>query len=276
MDVALRTEPETHAGVLAELLQQLLERTGVDLRDWRGAALEPRLRTAVEAEGVAGPEELMRRGKTDLGVWTRLTGHLIGRPQEWFSDAAFHQALRSRVAPLLKTYPSVRAWVPGEYGGEQAAALAIVLEEEGLLDRARIYATAPLEPALKGPGGARFSAAAVRAAAADYVKGGGKSSLDAYFAWDGADAVLQERLARHLVAGQHTIATDGSINEFHLIVCRRALLDYNIRLRMRAHRVFWESLPPLGILALPADEPPPSTFDYSALVEGAGLFRRTS
>ncbi|MBI4346884.1 MAG: hypothetical protein HY553_08515 [Elusimicrobia bacterium] len=276
MDVALKTGRELHEAPLAGLLNELLERTGVDLRDWRPAVLAPRLRAAVEAEGVLGPEELTRRGKSDLEVWTRLIRHLIGRTSDWFADPAFYVTLRARVVPLLRTYPSVRIWVPGEYGGEQAAKLAIVLEEEGLLERSRIYATAAIPPDLRGPRGARFPAAAVRGAAAHYVKGGGKSGLDAYFSWDGSEAVLAARLAKHIVCGQHTLMTDGSINEFHLIVCRRALLDYNVRLRVRAHRVFWDSLPPLGLLALPPDEPPPSTLDYAPLAEGASIFRRSS
>ena len=58
-----------------------------------------------------------------------------------FRDPAFFRALREQVVPVLKTYPSPTLWVAGCCTGEEALSLAIVLHEEGLLERSTIYAT---------------------------------------------------------------------------------------------------------------------------------------
>lgn len=258
---------------VARALEKVLEHTGADLSDWLPSVLAERLAAACGVAGVSSVSELLAQG-SDAPLWTRVGVQLTRRPTNWFADPAFYRLLRLRVIPWLRTYPSVRLWVPGEAGGEEAAALAIVLEEEKLLERCRIYATAPVDEALAALKSGRFAASGVQVGMADHALAGGHHGLDRYFSWEGATAVLHERLRKHLVVGQHSLATDGSLNEFHVIACRRAILDFNARLRARAQRLFWESLPPLGTIALPPSDPPPSSFAYEAIDAQAGLYRR--
>ena len=58
-----------------------------------------------------------------------------------FRDPAYFRALREQVVPLLRTYPSLKIWVAGCSTGEEVYSLAILLREEGLLERSLIYAT---------------------------------------------------------------------------------------------------------------------------------------
>ena len=58
-----------------------------------------------------------------------------------FRDPPFFRALREQVVPLLRTYPSLKVWVAGCSTGEEVYSLAILLREEGLLERTLIYAT---------------------------------------------------------------------------------------------------------------------------------------
>ncbi|MBA2794039.1 MAG: EAL domain-containing protein, partial [Thermoleophilaceae bacterium] len=54
-----------------------------------------------------------------------------------FRDPTFYAALREQVIPLLRTYPFLRVWNAGCSTGEEAYSVAILLHEEGLLDRSR-------------------------------------------------------------------------------------------------------------------------------------------
>ena len=58
-----------------------------------------------------------------------------------FRDPAYFLALRQEVIPFLKTYPSLKIWIAGCSTGEEVYSMAILLKEEGLLDRSIIYAT---------------------------------------------------------------------------------------------------------------------------------------
>ncbi len=58
-----------------------------------------------------------------------------------FRDAGFYLAMRRTVIPLLRTYPFIRIWHAGCATGEEVYSMAILLEEEGIYDRCRLYAT---------------------------------------------------------------------------------------------------------------------------------------
>ena len=84
---------------------------------------------------------LQERVLHDPMVMERLLRDLSINVTEMFRDPAFFRALREQVVPILRTYPYVRVWNAGCSTGEETFSLAIVLEEAGLLDRTRIYAT---------------------------------------------------------------------------------------------------------------------------------------
>lgn len=75
----------------------------------------------------------------------RLLGSLIRtltvHTTAMFRDPDFFMVFRERIVPVLRTYPFVRLWVAGCSTGEEVYSLAIVLREEGLAERCRIYAT---------------------------------------------------------------------------------------------------------------------------------------
>lgn len=71
----------------------------------------------------------------------RLLQYLTIPVSEMFRDSAGFLALREHRVPVLHTYPLIKAWVAGCSTGEEVYSMAILLKEEGLLERALIYAT---------------------------------------------------------------------------------------------------------------------------------------
>ncbi|HEY9805726.1 MAG TPA: CheR family methyltransferase, partial [Candidatus Obscuribacterales bacterium] len=58
----------------------------------------------------------------------------------------------------------------------------------------------------------------------------------------------------NLVFSQHNLATDGSFNEFNVILCRNVLIYFNNALQDRVHKLLYESLGRFGILGLGQQE----------------------
>jgi chemotaxis protein methyltransferase CheR len=259
------------------LLTGIARRYGFDFRGYDGGWLGRRVRRARQREGLATVSALQERILHDPGALQRFVEVLSGRAMSLFSDSVFYAALRREVAPLLRTYPFVRVWYVGCSTGEELYSLAIVLREEGLLERSQIYATDLSQLLLDRARKAIYPLEEVRASTPAYQRSGGAQDFSGYYLADDRSAVLHQALRRNVVYCQHNLASDAAFNEFQLVVCRNVLLPFDAELRVRAHDLFLRSLGKLGILALGRRESlddTPFARHYEDLFAPAGLHRR--
>jgi chemotaxis protein methyltransferase CheR len=171
-----------------------------------------------------------------------------------FRDPAFYMAFRRQMTPVLRTYPFVRIWLAGCATGEEAYSMAILLDEEGLYERARIYATDMNETALKKAKTAVYPLVNMKEYTVNYQQAGGKQSLSDYYTAQYDHIQLQSGLKRNIVFAQHNLVTDASFNEFHVVLCRNVLIYFNKSLEARVLRLINQSLGLLGFLCLGAKE----------------------
>lgn len=261
------------------LLEGIFQHYGYDFRDYVLPALGRRIQSAARAEGVATISQLQDRVLHDQGAMGRLLQGLAVHVTAMFRDPSFYLTFRTRVVPLLRTYPFIRIWHAGCSTGEEAYSMAILLEEEGLLERCRIYATDISEAVLARARSAIFPLNKMREYTAAYLRAGGKRSFSEYYTAAYDSAILRPDLRDRIVFSQHDLALDGSFNEFHVILCRNVLIYFNERLQTRAHELFYRSLVPLGILGLGQQESLSldlHTPRYEELVRGEKLYRRVA
>jgi chemotaxis protein methyltransferase CheR len=185
-------------------------------------------------------------------------------------------AIRREVVPLLRTYPFVRIWHVGCATGEEVYSTAIMLHEEGLYARARIYATDVSESNLVRAQAAAFELAAMRDDAEAARRAGCRQELSTYYQVEGERAVILPELRRNVIFSQHSLVCDEVFNEFQLIVCRNVLRAFDRRLRDRAHEVLYRSLCNFGVVALGSRESleGPMQDRYQSVGSGLGLYRR--
>ena len=71
-----------------------------------------------------------------------------------FRDPEFFKSFRTNIIPYVRDYPNIRIWHVGCSTGEEVYSMAILLHEEGIYEKAKIYATdfnaKMLEQAKKG------------------------------------------------------------------------------------------------------------------------------
>jgi chemotaxis protein methyltransferase CheR len=128
--------------------------------------------------------------------------------------------------------------------------MAILLSEEELYERTRIYATDFDDKTLQQAKDGIYPAEQATAYEKNYIASGGKGVFADYYAARYDRVMFAERLRKNVVWAQHNLATDGSFNEFHAIVCRNVMIYFNSALQARVHRLFYGSLVRFGILAL--------------------------
>jgi chemotaxis protein methyltransferase CheR len=259
------------------LLEALHRRHGFDFRGYALASLRRRVWRRVELDGLGTITALTDRILHDEDTLARLMRDLSINVTEMFRDPGFHRALRELAFPLLRTYPFVRIWNAGCSTGEEAYSVAIALDEAGLLERSRIYATDMNEGALAQARTGAFPLERMQSYTENYQRAGGTRSFSEYYAARGSTAVFDERLVRNVVFAQHNLATDRSFNEFHLIICRNVMIYFGRDLQRHVHELFLDSLVPLGLLGLgrkEAIQPPELASRYEPLEPTEKLFRR--
>jgi chemotaxis protein methyltransferase CheR len=232
------------------LLEGLFRHYGYDFRQYARSSLRRRLWRRVYAEGLDSLSGLQERVLHDPAAMDRLLLDLSVNVTSMFRDPSFYAAMRTQVVPLLRTYPFVRIWNAGCSSGEETYSLAILLLEEGLYDRTRIYATDINEAVLDLARAGSFPADKVGDYEDNYRRSGGSADFGRYHVTVGDRVRFRRSLRENIVFAQHNLASDRSFNEFHLIVCRNVLIYFAPPLQERVHELFNDSLVRLGVLAL--------------------------
>jgi chemotaxis protein methyltransferase CheR len=259
------------------LLNGVCECYGFDFRDYEPSWVRSRIWDRVRAEQTQTVSGFQERVLHDPEVLERLLVALSVPQQGLFSDPAFYEAFRTIVVPILRTYPSLQVWHPASSSGEDVYSLAILLHEEGLSGRARIYATDFSEAAFQSARHGVFPAASIIESETAYREAGGKRTLESYYGLEGDRAVMQPELRENIVFCEHNLATDDVFNEFQVIVARNILPVFNSWLQSRVHALFFKSLTRFGILCLGRNDSlngSESDDWYEALVPGMKLYRK--
>jgi chemotaxis protein methyltransferase CheR len=232
------------------LLEGVFRRYGFDFREYAPASLRRRVWRRVHAEGERTISGLLERLLHDTASMERLLLDLSITVTAMFRDPSFYLAFREKVVPHLRTYPFTRIWVAGCSTGEEVYSLAILLKEEGLYERARIYATDINESVLERAQTGVFPLDKMKEYTHNYLKAGGARAFSEYYlaAYDGAQ--FQRSLVENVVFAQHNLVSDRSFNEFNVVVCRNVMIYFDKRLQDKVHRLFYESLTNFGVLGL--------------------------
>jgi chemotaxis protein methyltransferase CheR len=236
------------------LLEGVYRHYGFDFRAYAYASIRRRLWKRVESESLGSISELQARVLHDASAMERLLLDLSISVTAMFRDPPFYQAFRQSVVPLLRTYPFIRIWHAGCSTGEEVYSTAIVLEEEGLLERSRIYATDINDAVLQRARDGIFPLTRMQEYTENYIRAGGTRSFSEYYTAKYDGALFSPSLTRNVVFSQHNLVTDRSFSEFNVVFCRNVLIYFDRELQNRVHALFYESLVTFGILALGSKE----------------------
>jgi len=235
---------------LSLLLEGVYRKYGFDFREYAPASLRRRIWRRVYAEGLSTISALQERLLHDPASMERLLLDLSINVTAMFRDPSFYVAFRKKVVPALRTYPFTRIWIAGCSTGEEVYSLAILLHEEEVYDRTRIYATDINEAVLERARAGVFPLDKMREYTQNYIKAGGTRAFSEYYLakYDGAQ--FQRALNEQVVFAQHNLVSDRSFNEFNVIICRNVMIYFDRTLQDRVHHLFYDSLMTFGVLGL--------------------------
>jgi chemotaxis protein methyltransferase CheR len=236
------------------LLEAVYKRSGYDFRSYARASIERRIRQFLSHLRLGSVSEIIPRVLYDEDECSRLVQYFSIPVTEMFRDPPVYRAMREQIMPMLRTWHHVKVWHAGCATGEEVYSLAILLKEEGIYQRATIYATDFNDAALQKAKEGIYSPETIQKATHNYQQAGGHASFGTYYHSRYDAVTLDSGLRDRITFANHNLVTDQAFGEMHLVVCRNVLIYFNKEIQNRALRLFTDSLVQGGFLCLGAAE----------------------
>jgi len=277
MSAVKHQSPSVEEIELDLMLEGIYRHYGIDFRNYAMSSLRRRVWNFIREEHVGSISLLQDQILHHHAWFERFLYALSVNVSAMFRDPHFYRVFRQEVVPLLKTYPFIRIWLAGVSMGEEVYSLAILLLEEGIYDRCRIYATDINDAVLKKAKEGIYPMDQMQTYTNNYIKAGGTRSFSDYYTAAYDRVILKSSLRDNVVFAQHNLAADASFNEFHVILCRNVMIYFNSELQAHVHDLLYGSLVMFGILGLGAKETlkfSPHEYAYEEIDNPARLYRR--
>ena len=241
-------------GSINKLIEEVYQKYGYDFSDYSRSSLRRRISRIMAKDSLLSFAELYYKLLEDEYYFNHFLKEVTVNVTEMFRDPIFYKELRNKVIPQLKTYPLIRVWHAGCSTGEEVFSMAILLKEEGLLDRSILYATDINQGVLETAKTGQYSIDDMKMYSKNYILSGGKGEFSKYYTAKYGKAIFRDDLRQKMVFSTHNLVSDQSFNEFNIILCRNVLIYFNRDLQNRVNNLFYNSLPNLGFLALGTKE----------------------
>lgn len=236
------------------LLEGIYKQYGYDFRDYSFASMKRRVKKCAEDEGYRTISGFQDKILHDSLCMDRFVNAVSINVTSMFRDPEFYLAFREKVIPALKTSSFIRIWHAGCSTGEEVYSMAILLKEEGLLEKTILYATDMNENVLKEAKEGIFSLKRMQEYTNNYIAAGGSESFSDYYFSKHSSVIFNKEIKNKIVWAEHNLVSDGSFNEFDVIVCRNVLIYFNDALQNHVHKLFHDSLADQGFLILGSKE----------------------
>jgi len=236
------------------LLEAVYRRYGYDFRSYAKASIERRIRQFLSKAECASISGMIPKVLSDSEFFSSLVRHFSIGVTEMFRDPFVYRTVREKIVPLLRTWPHFKIWHAGCATGEEVYSMAIVLKEEGIYDRATIYATDFNDEALARAREGIYEIDKLKEATKNYQQTGGKAAFSEYYRAQYDAALMDAALKERMVFSNHNLASDNVFGEMHLVFCRNVLIYFNQDLHNRALGIFTKSLVHGGFLCLGTKE----------------------
>lgn len=246
--------PMTLEPEIRQLLDAIYDRYQYDFRQYSPASLKRRLTHGLRDLDCRDFAALREKILRDPQAFAALLQYLTVQVSDLFRDPAYFKLFRDQIVPVLRTYPSLKFWIAGSSSGEEVYSFAILLREEGLLDKTIIYATDINAEALRQAEAGIYPIERLRNFTANHQASGAPCSLSNYYTAHYGSAVFDRSLRRNIVFSDHSLSTDAVFAEVQVVSCRNVLIYFERALQDRAISLFRDSLCMRGFLGLGAKE----------------------
>lgn len=259
------------------LLEAIYLKYGYDFRNYAKAHLKRRIERKIKMLELSSISKLQEEILYSKEKFIDLLHDLTINQTEFFRRPSFYNVLRKDIIPILKTYPSLNIWHAGCASGEEVYSLGIILKEEGLLKKTKIYATDIDEKILKIAKEGQYSLSSIKLATSNYQKSGGLNSFSDYYSVKNDYAIIKDEIKKKIVFEKHNLVTDKVFIDANLILCRNVMIYFNKELKSEVMNMFYETLVHGGILGLGSQESLINEYKmkFESISENENIFKKS-
>ncbi len=243
------TEDQFH-----EILDELISAYGYDFKSYSKASLRRRVERLMKLDQIEGYTELIFKIRNDPKYIDHFINEVSVNVTEMFRDPSFYKFLREKIIPIIATNPRIKIWHAGCATGEEVLSMAIMLKEQNLLYKSMLYATDISTEALSNFKKLKIPLSNMKLYTENYHASGGTGDFSEYYTAKYNHVIFDKTLMENVLYSVHNLVSDGSFNEFDLILCRNVLIYFDKDLQNRVFNLFNDSLSNHGFLALGSRE----------------------
>ena len=235
---------------LDDLLLTIKKQFDYDFSNYSKASMLRRINLFMETNSMKNSIDLKFELINNRIIFKNFINEIVVNVSEFFRDPSFYKSLIANVFPYLESYPKINIWSAGCSFGEETYSINILLKENNLMHKTRLYATDISSNAIEKSRKGIYSNNNFKEYSKNYFECGGKNSLNDYFISDGRDSIINSSLKENILFTNHNLVTDGVFKECQLILCRNVLIYFDNELQDKVLKLFYNSLPIHGFLVL--------------------------
>lgn len=239
---------------LDKLTNVILTRYGFDFSNYAKSSFKRRIMLVLRKNGLQTVDQLVQKIVHNESFFAQFLEDVTVNTTELFRDPPFWQFLRDSVLPRLAERESFNVWHCACSSGEEVVSLGILLQEAGILNRAKVFASDINKQVLKRAAQAKFPVRHLDLYAANYQAVGLQNAITEYMQVQDDHLVFRPELVQNVQFKDHDLAVDPFFYRFDLILCRNVMIYFDQELQNRVFQLLNQSLFIHGYLALGTKE----------------------
>ncbi|OGX68583.1 MAG: chemotaxis protein CheR [Paenibacillus sp. RIFOXYA1_FULL_44_5] len=230
-----------------QFIHKVNQHTKIDLSQYKEAQMKRRLITLRNKKGYDTFAAFYDAMTQDAVILHEFLDRMTINVSEFWRNPARWQLLQEvHIPELLAKKSSLKCWSAACSTGEEPYTLAMILQEQGVLQQSMILATDIDDIVLDKAKTGVYHERSLREISPAYMK--------KYFTQEEAGYRISEVLKRSIRFQKHNLLLDRFDSQFDLIICRNVLIYFTEEAKQKLYQRFAQALRPGGILFVGSTE----------------------
>lgn len=247
--------PDIEITELRRLTQVIKDKYDYDFKDYAMSSFKRRIKRVLDLYKFKNVDKLISVLENNADFFDEFVSEITVNVTEMFRDPTFWKILKEQIIPnILLNHNKITIWHAGCSSGEEVVTMCIVLDEMGVLDKAKIIATDIDTAIINKAKNATYPIKNMDVNSKNYARYQGTRSLEYYYKEINGEAVIHKSSLENVSYRKHDLVQGVVFSKFDLILCRNVMIYFNQTLQNHVLNKLHESLFKYGYLAIGSKE----------------------